>query len=295
MRGVEWKAISGGTGVLYTYFALIPTYRCGDGTVVLIDSGAMAHPELAEDLDRLGLRVRAVLCTHLHPDHIANNRLLIDRYGAEIWASAREVRDVVPRYASLRADPLEEKWLWTQPDYPIRAIAPGTASLRLGDAVFELLPTPGHVEGHLSVVTPDGVCCLGDALISRSVLDSSSLPYMEYDVDLAVESMARLGDTDYPLYVAAHREVIRPESLRPLVDANIKKELGLYDLLRRVIDRPMPMEEAITAFMSAAGVGREIMLRRSSMRGSAATRFQALIRAGELEARDGMVSPASRR
>ena len=53
----------------------------------------------------------------------------------------------------------------------------------------------------------------------------------------------------------------------------------------------MPLEEAVTALMRAAGVEREIMLRRSSTRGSAKTRFQALARAGELRVRDGMVYP----
>ncbi len=288
---MEWQPLRGSTGVFHTHFALIPACRCPDGRAVLIDSGSVAHPELAEALDREGLGVAAVICTHLHPDHIANNRLLIDRWGAEIWADAAEIRAVGPRFEMLRGDPLEKKWLWTEPDYPIRPIPPGTEALTLAGAEFRLLPTPGHVEGHLAVVTPDAVCCLGDAIISASVLAGSSLPYMEYDVDLAVESMAGIRDMDYPCYVAAHREVIAPEDLGPLVDANIRKELRLYDLLRRIITAPTPMEEAVTAFMRAAGVEREIMLSRSSMRGSAAIRFTALERAGELSIRDGIVYP----
>lgn len=287
---MRWQTVLGNTGIFLTHFAVIPAYRVSAEEVILIDSGAQAHPELPAELDRLGLRAAAVLCTHLHPDHIANNRDLIDRYGTEIYASTAEIRDVGPRFALLRSDPLEEKWLWTQPDYPITAIGAERA-LEICGARFELLPTPGHVEGHLSPVTPDGVCCMGDAILSEEQLRASLLPFMEYDVDLAVESMAALGRTAYPLYIAAHRAVISPEELPALAEANIRKELELYDLLRKLLRKPVELEEAITAFMTAAGVGREIMLRRTSMRASARTRFAALARSGEIRIENGMVYP----
>ena len=294
MGRMHWDRITEKTGVFTTRFALIPAYRVSERELVLIDSGAQAHPELLAELDSQGLRVAAVICTHLHPDHIANNRALRDRYGTEIFATPEELREVAPRYALLRADPLEEKWLWTEPDYPITPLAgSGVRELPVCAARFTILPTPGHVEGHIAVVTPDGICCLGDAMMSVRQLETAQLPYMEYDVDQAVETMSMLGRTHYAGYCVAHRGVIPPEELPALIRANIQKELALYDLLRRLLTAPMELEEAVTAFMRAAGVVREVALRRSTMRHSAQTRIAALVRSGELRLDHGRVFPAA--
>ena len=290
---MQWQTVLGNTGIITTHFSLIPSYRLSAREFVLIDSGAQAHPELLEEFDQLGFRVAAVVCTHLHPDHIANNRALINRYGTEIYASSDEIRDVGPRYALLRSDPLEEKWLCTEPDYPIIAIEDEPV-LNVHGARFEILPTPGHVKGHFSIITPDGVCCMGDAILSEEQLRVSLLPFIEYDVDLAVESMAALGRTFYPLYIAAHKAVIPQKALPTLAEANIRKELELYGLLRELIRAPMEIDTAITTFMTAAGVGREIMIRRTSMRASAMTRFNALARAGEICLENGMVYPGKK-
>ena len=290
---MRWREILGNTGVIETHFALIPTVRVAEDTVVLIDSGAQPHPELLEDLERLGLRAGAVLCTHLHPDHVANNRALRGRWGAEIYASPAEIREVRSRYDFLRSDPLEQKWMPTEPDYPILPFPEAAGTVTVCGARFELLPTPGHVAGHLAIVTPDGVCCLGDALLSADQLRASRLPYIEGDVDQAMESMAALARTNYPAYIAAHSAVLSPGELPTLADANIRKELELYGLLRGLLTEPMELEAAVTAFMKAAGVTREVMLRRSSMRLSARTRLFALARAGEFRIGDGRICPVS--
>ena len=41
--------------------------------------------------------------------------------------------------------------------------------------IFELISLEGHSVGHVGVVTPDGICCLGDAIVSEDVLNVSKL------------------------------------------------------------------------------------------------------------------------
>ena len=36
--------------------------------------------------------------------------------------------------------------------------------------IFELISLEGHSVGHVGVVTPDGICCLCDAIVSEDVL-----------------------------------------------------------------------------------------------------------------------------
>jgi glyoxylase-like metal-dependent hydrolase (beta-lactamase superfamily II) len=53
------------------------------GTAVFIDSGAPLAP-LHEVVEREGLTVTHLLTTHSHPDHVAGDDELVERYGVEI-------------------------------------------------------------------------------------------------------------------------------------------------------------------------------------------------------------------
>ena len=99
---MKWNGLYKNTELIETEIALVPLYRLSAHEVVLIDSGPEEDPELIEELDRRNLRVRAVLCTHIHPDHIANNDALVARYGAEIFASEKEFETLKEIYGRLR-------------------------------------------------------------------------------------------------------------------------------------------------------------------------------------------------
>ena len=60
--------------------------------------------------------------------------------------------------------------------------------------------------GHVGVVTPDGICCLGDAIVSEDVLNVSKLPYMA-NVQKSLASMEKVRSLNYEIYVIAHQSV----------------------------------------------------------------------------------------
>lgn len=271
---MERKHLLGRTGFVELPGAAVPVYRLPDGELLLFDSGREPSPELLDWLDRERLRVRAVLCTHLHEDHIANNEALVARHGAEIFASAADIRE------QRRREPVA---------YPVTALPEGT-ELELAGASIGLLPLPGHTAGQTAYLTPDGVCCVGDALMTRRPLDRAKLPYME-DVDRAMESMERLRQTDYPWYLAAHKGAVSRAELPELIDRNLQKELDLYDLLRRNIPGPTELEQVVTDFIRGAGVLSQKMVEEPYVRKTARARVLALIRAGEFALEDGRVIP----
>ena len=285
---MQWELLQGNTGVIATRMALIPTYYLTEREIVLIDSGAERDPEMLAWLEGQGLRVAAVVCTHLHPDHIANNRELMERHGAEIFATQAEIDGAKERFRTLRENQPGHIWIDLAPDYPVAPLEEGAVKVAGGS--FEILPTPGHTLGHVAIVTPDNVCCLGDAMMSAGRIERAKLPYMD-DADLAVESLEKLRETDFSLYIAAHKGLVRPEDLEEVIDTNIQKELDLYELLRRTIDRPMEMEEAVDAFMAAAGVTGKEMTVNAFMRHTARIRVKALVNAGEFRLEGGKVIP----
>ena len=271
---LELKSLCGRTGYIETPGAMIPVYRLSEDEILLFDSGREPSPELMDLLEREKLRVKAVVCTHLHEDHIANNDLLVARYGARIYASALDISELQSRDSV---------------SYRISAIE-GTDVLDLEGASIRLLPLPGHTEGQLAYVTPDGVCCVGDAIMTQKPLERAKIPYMD-DVDGSMVSMETLRQTDYPFYIIAHKGVIPKEELSALIDRNIQKELDLYELLRRQITEPTPMEQVITDFIRGAGVLSRKMVEEGYVRYTAKVRVLALVHAGEFLMEDGMILP----
>lgn len=267
------EMLCGKSGYIDTAQALLPVYWLSEREIVLVDSGVKPDPKMLEELERRGLRVRAVLCTHLHPDHVANNAALVERHGAEIFAHAGDL-------------PILRNLL--RHTYPVTAIG-DSGSVTVDGVEFGVLPTPGHSAGHLVFVTPDGMCCVGDALMAGPLLHQSKMPYME-DVDRAIVSMEELRGTQYPYYIVAHKGVVEWKDMPALVDENIRKELDIYDLLRQQLTMPKSEDEVLGDFLAAAGILQQSIEAMPFIRMTAKTRLDALIYAGEYYLNDGLVT-----
>ena len=102
----------------------------GDGEAALVDPDRSIERYLRAAADR-GLRVTAVLETHLHADFVTGGREAVAR-GATVFAAED---------AGLR--------------WPHRPVRPGDR-FDLGDARVEVLETPGHTPEHVSFVVRAG-------------------------------------------------------------------------------------------------------------------------------------------
>ena len=98
------------------------------GTAVFVDSGAPLEP-LHEVVEREGLTVTHLLTTHGHPDHVAGDDELVERYGVEIVKG-----------------PLET-----------------------GGLSIAALETPGHAEDHLAFLVNETVLFSADILFHDAV------------------------------------------------------------------------------------------------------------------------------
>lgn len=286
---VSWNHVTGRTSYADVAHALVGIYEFAPGRVVLIDSGGRPSEEFLDGLRDRGLTVRAIICTHLHIDHIANNNAIIERDGAELYATAENIRffDETP------ASPQWRKHVSPPSQKPIIPIPAGAASVEIDGVSFGILPTPGHVPGHAAVITPDGVCHLGDAVMSGTYLSRAKMPYI-LDVDEAVVSMEAVRETDYPFYLVSHCGVFTREEMPAMVDENIQKELDIYDLLRSIAVEPMEMEELVTRFMDAAHIHTKFSIAQEATRSTCRARVYGLINAGEFVLDGGIVHPRGR-
>ncbi|MEX2263329.1 MAG: MBL fold metallo-hydrolase [Bryobacteraceae bacterium] len=131
---------------------------------IVIDPGDNI-PEILEALSRHGLRVKAIVITHAHIDHIGGAAKLKEATGAPVYMNENDM----PLYDRLD---MQASWLGvgTPPQTEIDVNAKEGHKLSLGAAEFHVLDTPGHTQGSLSVWIPsENKLVAGDTLFRDSI------------------------------------------------------------------------------------------------------------------------------
>lgn len=257
---MEMLHVLGNTYAAVGSTALLPIYKLNERDIVLIDTGyaKLDRAGLVNLLDGSGLVPKYVLCSHAHFDHTGNVRHLQERYGAKAILSLIEAGISVnpdsyrANYVALTYGKSRELFL-EECFTADRVLRETDTSLELDGRTFGILPLPGHSAGHLGFVTPDGAAYVGDCLISQSEIDGAKLPTSMF-IARDLESKAYLKTTDYPVYILAHKEVVRREALEGLIDRNIDFIQRKRAELLEVLEDGMTFSEWIGAFCQRENV-----------------------------------------
>ena len=146
-----------------TYVVTDETKQCA-----IIDPGCCndkERSELVNTIEAFGLKPVLLLNTHCHIDHIPGNKFVFEKYGLlpVIHENELEIMDRAPMFAEFfgfqcDVSPLPEKFL-NEGD-----------EVKLGNATFKVLFTPGHSPGSISFYSEkDKLVISGDVLFYRSV------------------------------------------------------------------------------------------------------------------------------
>jgi glyoxylase-like metal-dependent hydrolase (beta-lactamase superfamily II) len=134
------------------------------GEALVIDPGDEVE-RILEILAQHGLKVKAIVVTHAHLDHVGGAQKLKTTTGAPVYMNAAD-RQLL---AMLDA---QAAWLGMRPpEQPvIDADAREGEALELGGAEFRVLHTPGHTPGSISLWIPaEGKVIAGDTLFRDSI------------------------------------------------------------------------------------------------------------------------------
>ncbi|MDX1658857.1 MAG: MBL fold metallo-hydrolase [Nitriliruptorales bacterium] len=160
------------------------------GQAVVIDTGVEGNEgEVERVLSEMGLGwpdVSHVILTHKHPDHVGSLPAVLEAAAdAEAYAGEADIPAIeAPR--------------------PVGAVGDGDTVIDL-----EIVATPGHTPGHISVIDP-GTSTLfaGDALNGDSGRVVGPNPQFTEDMDQAWRSVTKLGGLTYDTVVFGHGEPV---------------------------------------------------------------------------------------
>ncbi len=137
---------------------------------IVIDPGDNIDKILAI-LNRHLLKVKAIVITHAHIDHIGGAAKLKAATGAPVYMNQKDQ----PLY-----DDLELQASWVGMETPERTEIDSQAregdSLTLGPATFHVLHTPGHTQGSISLWIPEENKLIAGDTLFRDSIGRTDLP-----------------------------------------------------------------------------------------------------------------------
>jgi hydroxyacylglutathione hydrolase len=127
--------------------------------------------KITEALERHELKVKAIVITHAHIDHVGGAQKLRAATGAPVYMNAQDAE-------LLKMLDVQAQWLGmeaperTEIDH---AAADGTV-LELGPARFHVLHTPGHTQGSISLWIPQQEKLVAGDTLFRDSIGRTDLP-----------------------------------------------------------------------------------------------------------------------
>jgi len=221
MAKLRLEQIKGNTYYIPGYVN-IGVYREGRD-VVLIDSGLDQNygKRVIKVLDENDLRVKLIISSHSHPDHIGGNAFIQKLTGCRIAASEPEAafinRPLLKAaffYGGFPPHNLHNKHLIAEPSVVTDYITSEGEILDTGLQAFLL---PGHSTELIGVRTPDRIFFPGDALMGKGIIEKYHLLYI-YNIRQQLETLERFRKITAELYIPSHGE--RHENIDELVQVN---------------------------------------------------------------------------
>lgn len=256
----NFYCVKGNTWCIDTGYTLMTVYRLNDRDIILIDSGMSYRggdtKRVLQALDGNNLNVKAIIATHGHIDHIGNNNVLFRRYNCKVYmygAEAYNCRDMDSLRILHSVVALEEikdsiKSMQSRVDYFIDS---KTDKINICGEVFQIIHTPGHSISHISVITPDNVIMVGDALMSNNEIVKTKIPYAcNFAIDFRSKRM--LAELDCDKYIISHRGI--RDDIKDEVEFNIEYLKSRSEVVLSYIEDGMCFDDIAAAVINCMNI-----------------------------------------
>ncbi|ULQ58587.1 MBL fold metallo-hydrolase [Brucepastera parasyntrophica] len=207
-----------------------------DDGVYLVDSGndKEAGRKILKLLNEREWKLKGIINTHSHADHIGGNAYLQEKTGCAVLASKGE-------RGFIESPVLEPSFLWGAAPYKdIRTkffeAKPSTVTQLLGPGEsfenFTVIPLGGHFFDCIGILTSDGVFFLGDSIFGSETISKHKIPYI-YDIAEFRKSLERIRQTPAVQYVPSHGPV--GKECGDLIQANFEAAFSIEKNLLEIL------------------------------------------------------------
>ncbi|MFW5807709.1 MAG: MBL fold metallo-hydrolase [Spirochaetota bacterium] len=212
----EWCSVFKISGVQSNAYLVDTTDAC-----MLVDTGSfIVTRRIIPRIDRIlaGRKLTHLILTHTHYDHCFNAAAIIREYGPEVVASVHDVEyalsGVTPlpagtnklsRYIARIAEAKFEPKIRYNP-FHITTEVSKDVTLYSNRVTVDLLLTPGHTSGSLSVVVNNSVAMVGDTLFG--IFPNSVYPPFADNEKTMIQSWLKLLDTGCTVFLPGHGSAV---------------------------------------------------------------------------------------
>ncbi|MFA5848671.1 MAG: MBL fold metallo-hydrolase [Bacteroidales bacterium] len=197
------------------------------GFKILVDTGRkIAYKKLLKNLSFLDCKgIDYLILTHTHYDHCQNAFALKELYKCKIVASMFESDFAIAGYTPVPKGTVAPARMISALGRilgdKIAGYKPFNADMIVGEHLgfkkdmglnIDVIHTPGHSPGSLSVIIDGEIAIVGDTLFG--VLRDSIFPPFADDIPLMKKSWKQLLDTGCTLFLPGHGRRIRIETLK---------------------------------------------------------------------------------
>lgn len=245
MRVIQVK---GNTYCIDVGESYIPFYKLNEKDIILIDTGHIHHREIIECvLVENDLNIKAILNSHGHPDHVANNQIFKDKYNCIIAAPMYEAQ-ICSSPMNLKAylndntlTEIKENYGHMLFDTDIY-INDKDTEINFFEANFNIMHTPGHSPAHICIITPDNVGYVADALISYEMIETSKIPFGFVLLE-DLKSKDKLLSLDCDKYIVSHKGIY--DDITNLIADNISFYIHRAEKTYELIKGKMTLGEIV--------------------------------------------------
>lgn len=131
--------------------------------LILVDTGLDAD-SLSDALDRIGGRLKAVVCTHGHFDHMGSAAVFQDRFGLDVHMHAQDHK--IAKTANFLLMAFKLKSRVRMPRFVL--FEGGSGAFAVDDVTVRYRHVPGHTPGSCFIHIGDA-CFTGDSLYASGI------------------------------------------------------------------------------------------------------------------------------
>ena len=208
---------------------------------IIIDSGIDEDygRKILKVLSSNNLKIKALINTHAHADHIGGNKIIYDRINVKICSSFGEkpfienpLLEPLYLYSTYPPKILRSKLFMADPT-PVHEVLENDFNN------LKIIKLPGHSLDMIGIVY-ENVAFIADALFSREILEKHSIPY-HLNIKQALETIENLKKLKNLIYLPSHGAPT--ENIEELIEHNISAIMKIKNLIIEELSSPKSIDE----------------------------------------------------